>query len=77
WDHGSPQWHNQDWFNYATSWNVGLLNSFRVSEHFDINIDLRLKKFNDDFNCFRQGRGMDGITNLMIGFTWHFTKRGF
>lgn len=77
WDHGSPQWRNQDWFNYATSWNVGLLNSFRVSEHFDINLDLRLKKFNDDFNCFRQGRGMDGITNLMIGFTWHFTKRGF
>ncbi len=77
WDHGSPEWHNQDWFNYATSWHVGLMNTFRVSEHFDINIDLRVKKFNDDFNCFRQGRDMDGITNLMIGGTWHFTKRGF
>lgn len=77
WDHGSPEWHNQDWFNYATSWHLGLLNTFRVSERFDINIDLRVKKFNDDFNCFRQGRDMDGITNLMIGGTWHFTKRGF
>lgn len=77
WDHGSPQWHNQDWFNYATSWNVGILNSFRVSEHFDINLDLRLKKFSDDFNCFRQGHRTDGMVNLMIGGTWHFTKRGF
>lgn len=77
WDQGSPEWHNQDWFNYATSWNVGILNSFRLTEHFDFNIDLRLKKFNDDFNCWRQGRDMDGTTDLMIGFTWHFTKRGF
>ena len=77
WDHGSPEWHNQDWFNYATCWHVGIMNSFRVSERFDINIDLRVKKFDDDFNCFQQGRDMDGITNLMIGGTWHFTKRGF
>lgn len=77
WDHGSPEWHNQDWFNYATCWNVGVINSFRVAEHFDITLDLRLKKFSDDFNCFRQGRSMEGITNLMIGGTWYFTKRGF
>ena len=72
WDNG-----NHDWFNYATCWNVGVLNSFRVAEHIDINLDLRLKKFSDDFNCFRQGRDMDGTTNLMIGFTWYFTQRGF
>ncbi len=72
WDNGA-----HDWFNYAASWNVGILNSFRITEHFDINLDLRLKKFSDDFNCFRQGRSMDGITTLMIGGTWHFTKRGF
>lgn len=72
WDNG-----DFDWFNYATSWNVGIMNSFRVMESLDINIDLRVKKFNDDFNCFRQGRDMDGATNLMIGFTWYFTKRGF
>ena len=77
WDHGSPEWHNQDWFNSSVSWNLGILNSFRVAEHFDINIDLRVKKFDDDFNCFRQGRSMDGITNLTVGFTWYFTKRGF
>lgn len=72
WDYG-----HHDWFNHALSWNVGLLNSFRVSERIDINLDLRLKKFDDDFNCFRQGRSMDGITNLMVGLTWHFTERGF
>ena len=72
WDNGE-----RDWFNYATCWNVGILNSFRVAEHFDINIDLRLKKFSDDFNCWRQGRSMDGMTSLMIGGTWYFTRRGF
>lgn len=72
WDYG-----HHDWFNYAVSWNAGLLNSFRVSERIDINLDLRLKMFDDDFNCFRQGRGLEGITNLMVGLTWHFTKRGF
>lgn len=77
WDHGSPEWHNQDWFNYATSWNVGIMNSFRISERFELNLDLHLKKFSDDYNCFRQGRSKDGITNLTIGGTWYFTKRGF
>ena len=72
WDNGV-----HDWFNYALSLNVGILNSFRVSEHFDINLDLRLKRFNDDFNCFRQGRGMDGMTDITVGATWYFTKRGF
>ena len=72
WDNG-----HHDWFNHAAAWNVGILNSFRISERLDLNIDLRLKEFDDDFNCWRQGRGMDGITNLMIGCTWHFTKRGF
>jgi len=77
WDHGSPEWHNQDWYNSALSWNVGILNSFRVAEHFDLNIDLHLKKFSDEFNCFSQGHDMEGITNLTVGFTWYFTKRGF
>lgn len=72
WDNGA-----HDWFNYAPSLNVGVLNSFRVAERFDINIDLRLKEFSDDFNCFRQGHSLEGITNLMIGGTWYFTKRGF
>lgn len=72
WDNGY-----HDWFNYSVSWNVGIINSFRVAEHFDINLGLHLKEFDDDFNCFRQGRKMDGMTSLSIGATWHFTQRGF
>lgn len=72
WDNGS-----HDWFNYGLCWNLGVLNSFRINEHLDLNIDIRVKKFPDDFNCFRQGHPRDGITNVMIGATWHFTKRGF
>ena len=68
---------DQPWFDYATSWNVGVLNSFRISEHFDINLDVRLKKFADHYNGFGQGRSMEGMTNITIGATWHFTKRGF
>ena len=72
WDNGA-----NDWFNYGLCWNLGVINSFRVSEHFDINLDIRVKKFPDDFNCFRQGHSREGITNVMIGATWHFTERGF
>ena len=72
WDNGV-----HDWFNSAMSLNVGVMGAFRISERFDLNIDLHLKKFDDDFNCFRQGRGMDGMTNLTIGGTWYFTRRGF
>ena len=68
---------DQPYFDYATSWNVGVLNSFRVCERLDINLDIRLKKFADHFNGYRQGRSMEGMTNLSIGATWHFTKRGF
>lgn len=72
WDSG-----DHDWFNYAATWNVGVLNSFRVAERLDINVDVRLKEFSDKFNCFRQGRKMEGTTNVMIGLTWYFTERGF
>ena len=72
WDNG-----NQDWFNYGLCWNFGVLNSFRINEHFDINVDIRVKKFPDKFNSFIQGHENEGITNAMIGLTWHFTKRGF
>ena len=72
WDNGS-----HDWFNYGLCWNLGVLNTFRICEHLDVNIDVRVKKFPDDFNCFRQGHPRDGITNVMVGLTWHFTKRGF
>ena len=72
WDNGTL-----DWYNSAVSWNAGIMNSFRIAEHFDINLDLHLKEFDDDFNCFRQGRGMDGMVGITIGATWYFTKRGF
>lgn len=68
---------DQPWFDYATSWNVGVLNSFRVAESWDINLDIRLKKFADHFNGYGQGRTMEGMTNVSIGATWYFTKRGF
>ena len=72
WNNGS-----HDWFNYGLCWNLGVLNSFRISERLDINLDVRVKKFPDDFNCFRQGHKREGIVNAMIGLTWHFSKRGF
>lgn len=68
---------NGDWFNSSLCWNVGLLNSFRVSEHIDINLDVRLKEFSDEFNSFKQGKKNEGLTNVMIGLTWNVGKRGF
>lgn len=72
WDNG-----DQDWFNYGLCWNVGVLNSFRITERLDINLDVRLKKFPDSFNSFHQGHEKEGIANVMVGLTWHFPKRGF
>ena len=68
---------DQPWFNYGMCWDLGVINSFRVCEQLDINLDIRVKKFPDDFNKFIQGRDNEGMINFMIGATWHFTKRGF
>lgn len=66
-----------DNFQYSLALNAGILNSFRISEHFDLNLDIRVKSFSDELNAFSQGRHHDGIGSVSIGATWHFTKRGF
>ena len=64
-------------FETSLSINAGLMASLRLAECLDLNLDLRLKKFDDELNWFQQGHSQDGITNLTIGLTWYFTKRGF
>jgi len=66
-----------DQFQYSLSINAGILNSIRLSENFDLNIDLRVKSFKDELNWFTQGKERDGMGFITIGATWHFTERGF
>ena len=65
------------WDKHSWSLNVGILNTFRVCEQVDINLDIHAKDFHDRVNYVIQGHHHDGIFNLMVGLTWHFTKRGF
>ena len=64
-------------FEHSLSVNLGVMASLRLAEHFDLNLDLRTKKFDDELNWFEQGHHQDGIADLTIGLTWYFTKRGF
>ena len=66
-----------DQFQYSISINAGILNSFRLNEHFDLNVDVRVKSFKDELNWFNEGKERDGLGYITIGGTWHFTKRGF
>lgn len=64
-------------FEHSLSLNAGLMASVRLAEHLDLNLDLRLKEFDDELNTYKQGRSRDGIADLSLGLTWYFTKRGF
>lgn len=64
-------------FGDSMSLNFGLLNSFRISEMIDLNLEIRSKRFSDKMNTYIQGHKDEGMTYIGVGFTWHFTKRGF
>ena len=64
-------------FEYSLSLNAGVMASLRLAECLDLNLDLRVKKFDDELNAYKQGHHQDGISNLTIGLTWYFTERGF
>ncbi len=66
-----------DAFKYSISLNAGLMLSLRLSEHFDLTLDARAKKFADDLNWYENGHKRDGIAGITLGATWYFTKRGF
>lgn len=54
----------------SVSGNIGVFNSFRLSKHFDFNIDIRATVFNDGFDGEIGRRDFDGLLTASAGFTW-------
>lgn len=57
--------------------NLGIYNSFRLSEALDLNLDVRGSLVNDDFDGERGGRNEEGILSATVGLTYKFKPRGF
>ena len=57
--------------------HVGILNTFRISPAFDINLDLRGMFVNDEFDGERGGRGGEGMFTATVGITYKFKQRGW
>ena len=57
--------------------NLGIYNSFRLSDALDLNLDVRGTLVNDDFDGERGGRNEEGILSATVGLTYKFKPRGF
>lgn len=74
-------------FGCITTWNepkassfclsVGLLNSFRLCDFLDANLDIHIRRFSDKLNSFELGNKNEGNAYVGVGLTYHFTKKGF
>ena len=56
---------------------VGLVNRFRVSEAWDVNLELRAILNNDVVDGIRAARNSEGSTAIMAGVTYRLNKRGW
>lgn len=57
--------------------NVGLFNMFRISNAFDINLDIRATITDDEFDGEKGRRNFDGLLSVTAGLTYRFAPRGW
>lgn len=57
--------------------HFGILNSFRLSPAFDLNLDLRGTLVDDDFDGEAGGRSGEGMFSVSVGFAYKFKSRGW
>lgn len=57
--------------------NLGILNSFRISSAFDLNVDVRGVMVNDRFDGEVGGRKEEGLLSATVGITYKFPKRNW
>lgn len=58
--------------NVSVIGHLGLMNSFRLNEDIDVNLDLRSAFINDGFDGETGGRGSDFMLTLSLGLTYKF-----
>ena len=59
------------------SGHFGVLNAFRLSSAWDLNLDLRMSVMNDNFDGEIGGRGSEGMFSAIVGLTYKFKPRGW
>lgn len=75
-------------FGWARSWandddrnemagNIGLLHNLRLSDAFDISIDMRLMVVNQRFDFVSRGSAFEGMGSVTAGITYNFPVRKF
>ena len=57
--------------------HFGLMNSFRLCDALDLNLDIRGTLVSDAFDGENAGRGGEGILTATVGLTYKFKKRGW
>lgn len=55
--------------------SIGLINSFRLSSAFDLNLDVRGTATKDEFDGERGGRKEEGLLSVAVGVTYKFPRR--
>ena len=55
--------------------SIGLINSFRLSSAFDLNLDVRVTATKDEFDGERGGRKEEGLLSVTVGVTYKFPRR--
>ena len=57
--------------------HFGLMNSFRLCDALDLNLDIRGTLVSDAFDGEASGRGGEGMLSATVGLTYKFKKRGW
>lgn len=57
--------------------HFGLMNSFRLCDALDLNLDIRGTLVSDAFDGEAYGRGGEGMLTATVGLTYKFKKRGW
>lgn len=63
--------------NNEITGNLGLINKFRLSDAWDLNLELRAMIVNQGFDGMTRGVKLEGNTNLTVGFAYKFNQRNF
>lgn len=63
--------------NKSITADLGLYNMFHVTKALDVNLDLRLTGFQDDFDGAKGDADFDGLVSITAGLTYRFGPRGW
>lgn len=63
--------------NESITADLGFFNMFHVTKALDINLDLRLSGFQDDFDGEKGDAAFDGLVSVTAGLTYRFGPRGW